>query len=197
VTKPVICLFSVVSDFRNLSLAGRLKNKSSTLTRVPAAAAIEEVSAGSPPSMVNFAPTGFCRVFVIRVNRETEPIEASASPLKPRVWILKRSSARLSLLVACRETASANSSAGIPLPSSVTWIKRLPACITSISIFSAPASMAFSRSSFTTEAGLSTTSPAAIWEAIVSGRILMGIFPLVRIIPTYYIISYSLFIFIC
>jgi photosystem II stability/assembly factor-like uncharacterized protein len=34
----------------------------------------------------------------------------------------------------------------------------------------APASMAFSHSSLTTEAGRSTTSPAAIWSASAGGR---------------------------
>jgi hypothetical protein len=37
----------------------------------------------------------------------------------------------------------------------------------------APASSEFSSSSFTTEAGLSTTSPAAIWLATWSERIRM------------------------
>src|SRR6266852_8661628 len=37
----------------------------------------------------------------------------------------------------------------------------------------APASMAFSTSSFTTEAGRSTTSPAAIWFARSGGRRVM------------------------
>src|SRR5206468_12813365 len=37
----------------------------------------------------------------------------------------------------------------------------------------APASSAFSTSSFTTEAGRSTTSPAAIWSATALGRIAM------------------------
>src|SRR5215208_5097680 len=37
----------------------------------------------------------------------------------------------------------------------------------------APASMAFSTSSFTTEAGRSTTSPAAIWLASSAGRSVM------------------------
>jgi hypothetical protein len=39
----------------------------------------------------------------------------------------------------------------------------------------APASREFSTSSFTTEAGLSTTSPAAILETTSQARILIGI----------------------
>jgi len=37
----------------------------------------------------------------------------------------------------------------------------------------APASMLFSRSSFTTETGRSMTSPAAIWPIVASSRIAM------------------------
>ena len=40
-----------------------------------------------------------------------------------------------------------------------------------MSIFSAPASIEFSINSFTTEAGLSTTSPAAIWSTRFGGNI--------------------------
>jgi hypothetical protein len=41
-----------------------------------------------------------------------------------------------------------------------------------ISIFLAPASIEFSINSLTTEAGLSTTSPAAIWSTSLAGRTL-------------------------
>ena len=39
-----------------------------------------------------------------------------------------------------------------------------------MSIFLEPASIEFSINSFTTEAGLSTTSPAAIWSTIFGGN---------------------------
>ena len=97
--------------------------------------------------------------------RDTEPIEARASPRNPRVEIEKRSSERLSLEVACREIASSNSADGIPAPSSATSISFLPASSIVIVMERAPASSEFSSNSFTTEAGRSMTSPAAIWDA--------------------------------
>ena len=65
------------------------------------------------------------------------------------------------LLVACFEKASSMSSGCIPAPLSAT-LKERQSLLTSISILVAPASIEFSTSSFTTEAGLSITSPAAI-----------------------------------
>jgi hypothetical protein len=50
----------------------------------------------------------------------------------------------------------------IPLPLSVTLINEIPPSFISTVIAVAPASIAFSTSSLTTEEGLSTTSPAAI-----------------------------------
>ena len=55
------------------------------------------------------------------------------------------------------------------MPSSSTRISRLPPYSTVTAMRVAPASMAFSTSSLTTEAGRSTTSPAAIWLARSSG----------------------------
>src|SRR5580693_1609790 len=57
----------------------------------------------------------------------------------------------------------------MPQPSSITRISRFPPDSVSMRIERAPASKAFSSSSFTTEAGRSTTSPAAILLATVSG----------------------------
>src|SRR5688500_4772818 len=53
----------------------------------------------------------------------------------------------------------------MPNPSSLTRTRRRPPSSISMSTVVAPASSAFSRSSLTTEAGRSTTSPAAIWSA--------------------------------
>src|SRR5579884_3877687 len=64
----------------------------------------------------------------------------------------------------------------MPEPSSATRISRRPPFSTSIRIDRAPASSEFSSSSFTTDAGRSTTSPAAILFATVSDR--------TRIFPT-------------
>ena len=64
--------------------------------------------------------------------------------------------------VACRSTASGKSSLSIPDPSSTTRISDFPPCENSVSIREAPASIAFSINSLTTDAGRSMTSPAAI-----------------------------------
>ena len=66
------------------------------------------------------------------------------------------------MLVAWRLKAKASSSPGMPQPLSRTRSSFTPPCSRSISIRSAPASRLFSISSLTTEAGRSTTSPAAI-----------------------------------
>src|SRR5664279_1329447 len=62
------------------------------------------------------------------------------------------------------------SSRTIPQPSSVTWISFLPPASTVTRMRRAPASNAFSNNSLTTEAGRSTTSPAAILLATFSER---------------------------
>src|SRR5689334_22655234 len=59
----------------------------------------------------------------------------------------------------------------MPLPSSLTLMVLRPPSSSAMSIIVAPASIAFSTSSFTTEEGRSTTSPAAIWSATELGRI--------------------------
>ena len=92
-------------------------------------------------------------------------IDANASPLKPLVTILLRSSGTESLLVACLLIANFNSSLGIPCPLSMTDILSKPPFSISILIWLLPESIEFSTSSLTTWAGLSTTSPAAIWLA--------------------------------
>ena len=62
----------------------------------------------------------------------------------------------------------------MPLPSSSTEIEPSPPSRIATRICVAPASSAFSTSSFTTEAGRSTTSPAAIWFTSSPGRIRIG-----------------------
>ena len=89
-------------------------------------------------------------------------IDANASPRKPSVPIAFRSSALLIFEVACRSNASTASSRVIPSPSSVIFRSRRPPASISIVTRVAPASMAFSTSSLATDAGRSTTSPAAM-----------------------------------
>ena len=86
----------------------------------------------------------------------------SASPRNPWVTIAARSSDVEILLVACRSIASCASSGSMPTPSSSTRISFLPPSSHVMATRVAAASMAFSTSSFTTDAGRSTTSPAAI-----------------------------------
>ncbi len=141
-----------------------------------------DVPAGAPAgfTLTSFPPANSTRVplssSVARVSstsRETAAIVGSASPRKPSVAIDSKSSAPLIFDVACRSKASSESSGFMPQPSSVIRIKRLPPDSVSIRIDRAPASSAFSSNSLTTEAGRSTTSPAAILLATFSGRIRM------------------------
>ena len=103
-----------------------------------------------------------------RVSRSillTELMAASASPRKPMVEMPPRSSAQEIFEVAWRRNAVGASSLDMPQPSSVTRINVTPPFLISTVIFFAPASTAFSTSSLMTDAGRSTTSPAAIMSA--------------------------------
>ena len=105
---------------------------------------------------------------------ETEPMAASASPRNPMVATVSRSPRLAILLVAWRRSATARSACAMPLPSSSTAISRTPPADRRTPTCVAPASSALSTSSRTTEAGRSTTSPAAIWLTSSSGRSRMG-----------------------
>ena len=102
-------------------------------------------------------------------SSDTEAMAASASPRKPIVATCSRSSSEPILLVAWRFSASGSSSAGMPMPSSSTTMARTPPADSRTLTCVAPASSALSTSSRTTEAGRSTTSPAAIWLTSSSG----------------------------
>src|SRR6185437_6008135 len=125
----------------------------------------------SPPANSIRVPCSSSAARVSSVSRDTAAIEGSASPRNPSVAIESKSSAVRSFDVACRSNASSASSCGIPLPSSVTRISRFPPDSTSTRTDFAPASSEFSTNSFTTDAGRSTTSPAAILFATFSGSI--------------------------
>ena len=120
------------------------------------------------------APSRSSSTREVIVIRETDPIEARASPRNPRVEMENRSSEWTSLEVAWRVTASSSSADEIPDPSSATSINFFPASSMLIVIERAPASREFSRSSFTTDAGRSMTSPAAICEATSEESSRMG-----------------------
>ena len=107
-------------------------------------------------------------------KRETDAIDGSASPRKPSVITCSRSSSDAILLVAWRASASGNSPDSMPAPSSRTRKLPIPPRSTSTVMCRAPASSAFSISSFATDAGRSMTSPAAIWSIRGSARIWIG-----------------------
>ena len=119
----------------------------------------------APPSRDRAAPSSSSAVRVSSSMRDTAEMAARASPRKPRVPMASRSYSVRSLLVAWRRKAVGASSQAMPQPLSVTRIRLMPPCWISTVRVSAPASMAFSMSSFTTDAGRSTTSPAAIRSA--------------------------------
>lgn len=165
------CWVSVWSVFRNFKRAGTFQNRSRTSMRVPTGLAAALSTGGLPPSILMAVATSSWARRVTSVKRDTEAMDGKASPRKPNVPMATRSSAVLTLLVACLNTARRASSGLMPLPSSTTRTRPRPASSMSIKMRLAPASMAFSTSSLTTDAGRSTTSPAAIWLASASGRI--------------------------
>jgi len=109
-----------------------------------------------------------------RRSSETEAMAASASPRKPMVATDSRSASEPILLVAWRLRASGSSSRALPRPSSSTAIRRTPPAASRTVTCVAPASSALSTSSRTTDAGRSTTSPAAIWLTSSSGSSRIG-----------------------
>ena len=128
----------------------------------------------SPPSMVREEPISASAVQLMTSMRDTAAMAARASPRKPRVPMASRSYSVRSLLVAWRKKAVLSCWAGMPQPSSVTRRKVSPPWAISTVTLWAPASMAFSISSLATEAGRSTTSPAAMRSAIWESSTLMS-----------------------
>lgn len=120
-----------------------------------------------PPSMTYFVPRSLSFVLVITSVLVTAAMLDNASPLNPNDAICDRSSTVSILLVECRRNALFTSSFGIPHPLSRILIKEIPPSLISTVTDVEPASMAFSTSSFTIEAGLSITSPAAILSIVI------------------------------
>src|SRR5215471_13837050 len=163
-----MCESSVDSAFRNFFRAGVLKKRSRTVIEVPGGSPASSTRAIFPPLISITVPAGSSAARVSSRKRDTEAIDGNASPRNPRVVTLSRSSAFLIFEVACRSNASMASSRTMPHPLSVIWINFFPPASTLSLIRVAPASSEFSSISFTTDAGRSTTSPAAIWFATVS-----------------------------
>ena len=158
---------SVASARKNLRRAGTASNKYLTSTVVPKAPA---AATGSVMPLSRLQACAASRVREVRVKCETAAIDAKASPRKPIESTDSSSASEVILLVAWRVSASESSSARIPLPSSMTAIRRMPPASSRTSIDCAPESTAFSTNSLRTEAGRSITSPAAIWLINKSGR---------------------------
>ena len=151
------------------------KKRSATSTTVPLASAAGRTGVPRPPSTASVQALSSPHRRVVMVNLATAPIEGRASPRKPRVAMASRSPV---LEVQWRSTASARSSAPMPDPSSEMRMKEVPPSRAMISIDAAPASTALSISSRTTEAGRSTTSPAAMRLMRVSSRRMTGMAPI-------------------
>ena len=152
----------------NLRRAGTLANKVSTRTHVPGGRAAGPSSTNWPLSTTRRQPSAPL-TRLSRDRRATLAMLGKASPRKPIVATCSILSSG-NLEVACRSSASAISSGVMPHPSSATSINSVPPKDRRISIRMAPASMAFSTSSFNALAGLSTTSPAAIRFTRCSGN---------------------------
>ena len=165
------CANSVPSDLRNLRRAGVEKNSSFTSTVVPMARAAGRNSPVRPSRMQALV---WPSVRDSTVISDTELMAAKASPRKPMVATDSKSSRLPILLVAWRFKATGSSSGAMPAPSSSTEIKRVPPANRRSVIWLAPASKALSSNSRTTEAGRSTTSPAAIWLINSSGSSRIG-----------------------
>ncbi len=148
-----------------------MKKRLRTSTAVPTGIPVASAFSTRPPLILSCQPASEAASRDCRLNIETAAIEGSASPRKPSVVNRNRSASVSILLVACRSTERKASSLDMPLPLSWIRISFLPPDSTSIRISSAPASREFSTSSLTTEAGRSTTSPAAILLQRSSGRI--------------------------
>ena len=166
-------LNSTLSFFRKLRRAGTLKKRFFTESDVPAGQTVGCWLTMCEPSITTCVPSSLSCCRVRSSTWAMAAMEASASPRKPMVWMAKRSSARCILLVACRSKQRRASLSLMPLPLSMTCINVRPASFTTRSIWVAPASIEFSSNSFTAPAGRSTTSPAAIWLATLSGNMLI------------------------
>ena len=153
------CAISVASVFKNLRRAGVAKNSSFTSTVVPCARAAW-LSSPVWPCSIHAVLSAAVRDST--VQSAIELMAASASPRKPIVPTDSKSCSDAILLVAWRFSAMCSWSRGMPMPSSSNTMARTPPASSRKVICVAPASNALSSSSRTTDAGRSTTSPAAI-----------------------------------
>ena len=142
---------------------------------MPLFAATSSISSISPALDTIFIPKLLSFVFEINVVFEIADMLAKASPLNPMVYVVSKSSISLILLVACLSNAIGMSSLDMPFPLSETFINPFPPFFISIDTDVAPASIEFSTNSFTTFAGFSITSPAAILFIVKSSNITISL----------------------
>ena len=157
----------IVSALRAMQAAGTLKNANIEIHMTG-----DEEDAGEPIDVTRAPLIAAGKTADVALDFEGLSIDngkdmgvisrRSSNSWKLEVSTASRSSRLAILLVAWRDTASGNCSAAMPLPLSRIRIRRTPPSSRSISTRVAPASIAFSTSSLTTDAGRSTTSPAAI-----------------------------------
>ncbi len=159
---------SVLGERKYSRLTGTFSKRATARTRVPAGADAGSIGPALSACARTRAPVARPGGRDTISRRETAAIEASPSPRNPSVAMDSRSADAVSLLVACRRTASASSSGEMPAPSSATSIASRPPRSISTMTRVAPASTAFSTSSLTMDAGLSMISPAAIWPIVTA-----------------------------
>ena len=134
---------------------------------MPSGAPASSSDSSFPPAILYRTPNSASFVLVRSSTCETAAILESASPRKPRDEMCARSSALRILLVEWRKNAALTSSLSIPIPLSAIRINVMPPSLISTVTAVAPASIAFSASSLTTDAGRSMTSPAAILSIVI------------------------------
>ena len=105
---------SALSVFKNFNLAGIDLNRFLISISVPSRYC-EGLTSFTPPLVLEISNASSAVVnFDFIFNSDTDPMEASASPLKPRLLILAKSLIVLILEVACLDKASNKSSLFIP-----------------------------------------------------------------------------------
>jgi hypothetical protein len=169
-TASMQCASSVASVLRNLRRAGVLKNSSLTSTVVPVARAAGRSSPLRASSRKALAWPGQRDSMAARTPRRWRPAPRREAHGGHRFQVLQR--ADLAGGVAAQRQRQFL--AGDAAPSSSTEIRRTPPASRRTVTWVAPASSALSTSSRTTDAGRSTTSPAAIWLTNSSGRSRIG-----------------------
>ena len=149
--------------FQELAPSGDVEKSDRTSIEVPRGRAYGSATRTRPPSIDTRWPSPG-RSAVVSSTRATAAMEHRASPRKPRVATRSRSSKLADL----RGRMLVEGEEGIVPPHAAAVVgdrdPRRPPPSSSTRTSVAPASRAFSTSSLTTDAGRSTTSPAAIWE---------------------------------